>query len=754
MRAQATPIGGGAPTQRLPAAPSPVLTAGNETGTADGADGSRQQPEIDGGLSGDALYRKWQHYDRIKIGERQEAWVARTYYHGTGQWNAEQLAVLRQRKQLPTYYNRIRRKVNFLVGTEQRLRRDPKAYARHPKWEADSSAATHCLRFVQDATDAPSEVSLATADYMIQGVGVLYQSVVAVNGQADPTKRHVPADRFFYDPRSERHDFSDAKFLGLRQRIEVDSAVEMFEQAGAPQAAEMIRALGDNRGSWAGLASAEFARARVWVDDDTDSVDLIEMYYRYRGQWRLAFLIGSIKLYDRPSIFLAEDGTSRHAFNAMSCEIDEQGDRYGIVRDMIPIQDQINHRLSKLLYLLSMRQMLYEKGALVDPNRAHREFQRADGKIELQPGALEKKRVEIVQATVEIQGQAELLQSAIAEIENIGPNPGLVGRGEGINTQSGRAILAQQNAGMTELSPIFERIRTWKLRSYRIDWAAIRQFWSGERFIRVTDGREPRLLGINQVGMGPDGSLQVMNDVGRLDVDIVLEEGPDTITVREEMLDTFAKLGPNAVGPLGKVIIELSNVPDKDKLIGLVDQMSTPPPEVQAMQKRLAEIETALKEAQVGKTQADTAAQHAAIENKRADTLVKLAEILAPVEALDGSFPRAFSDVPGVQPPQAPMMLPVAPLAEAQQAPTQQGLPQMTPDAVSDSGPNGVLPDGPAPIMPLDERPPLAPGEEPLLGSPGTLPMPVRPDLPAQGGSHGVEAPEHKAVPRVRPPSE
>jgi hypothetical protein len=743
---QSIPLGQSPPDNTTFPVPTTVGLAARETGRAEGRPDSTHTADTDGGLSADRLFRMIQSYEIAKTGERNEMWVARSYYHGTGQWTMAQRAVLAQRKQLPTYYNRIRRKVNFLTGTEQRLRRDPKAYPNHPKWDADSSAATHSLRFVQTKTDAPSAFSAASLDFFVQGVGVLSQSVSVTKGQADPTKDHVPAERFIYDPRSEKHDFSDAKFLGVWQWVETDTAVEMMESVGSKQAADLVRQLGGwNSSSNSFGGQVEQAMANRWVDPQNDSIHLVELYYRYRGQWRLAFMVGTIKLYDAPSTFLNEDGTSRHPFNAVSCEIDEQGDRYGIIRDMIPVQDQINHRLSKLLHLLSTRQLLYEKGSLADPNKARREFQKPDGMIELNPGALSQKRVQIEQATVEIQGQADLLQAAISELENMGPNPGLVGRGEGINTQSGRAILAQQNAGMTELSPVFERIRAWKLKSYKIDWSAIRQFWSGPRFIRVTDGREPRLLGINQMSLVEDGngmfSVSTENNVAEVDVDIIVEEGPDTITVREEMMETFGKLGPNAVGPLGKILIELSNVPDKDKLLKMIDDLSAPPPEVSQLQQRIATLEGDLKQAQVGKAQADTAVAHANTENKRADTLVKLAGILAPPQALDQSFPRAFSDQPGVTAPD-----PILPLARqipaaSGMAPPAAGSILPPGDAVGgppgappiDPGPNGMMPDGP--ISPLASRPPpLQPGDEPRLDSNGVLPLPRdRTQIPGMG---------------------
>lgn len=720
-------------------APSSAEMVGREPGKAERV---RKHPDADPngeGLTGERLFRMYENFEMLKGGERREHMASWMYYHGR-QWSAEQIAVLRQRKQLPTYYNRIRRKVNFLVGTEQRLRRDPKAEATHPAYDNEASAGTHCLRYVQNKTDAPSQISLASLDFFVAGTGVLYQGIVSVGGNVDPTKVHVPESRFFYDTRSEKHDFSDSKYLGLWQWVEVDTAIEMMLALGNEEAADRLEGLSNFHAEGYAGTPAEWQKAKQWIDSSTSSVKLIEMYYRFRGKWRIAFLVGSVKLHDMESPFVDENGASRHAFNAQSCNIDEEGDRYGIIRDMIAVQDQINHRLSKLLHLMSTRQLAYEEGSLIDPAQAHREFMKPDGRIRLKPGALTGKNpaFKVLENAAEIKGQAELLQSAIQEIENIGPNPGLIGRGEGINTQSGRAILAQQNAGMIELSPEFDRLRSWKLRSYRLDWATCRKYWVNERWVRVADGRNSKLVGINRLVIDPKtGAVKIENNVPELHVDITIDEGPDTTTVREELLQVFSQLGPNAMTPVGKMLIELSGVPDKDRLIQMIDEMTAPPPEMMALQKRMTELEAALKAAQVEKAEADTAVAHSTIDKNRADALVKLAGILAPPEALDQSFPRGYSDTPNVEPPPPPpesvgidpswVVKDQSPKGKTAPAPQGGG---MAPPA-NDAGPNGFLPD--APQQGFGEPPLALPGDDPRLGQPGTLPMPEPGTLPAQG---------------------
>ena len=343
---------------------------------------------------------------------------------------------------------------------------------------------------------------------------------------------------------------------------------------------------------------------------------------------------------------------------AWSPYIDERGDRYGVVRNMRPMQDEVNHRRSKLLHLTNVRQIHMRRGTVEDIDATREQLSKPDGIVEHE-GSEWGKDIGLIDTQVEMKGQAELLAQAQASLENLGPNPGLIGKGGGVADQSGRAILAQRDSGMTELSPVFERLRDWKLRVYRKIWARIRQTWQGERYIRVTENPDaPKFIGINAVVEDPEtGMVQMQNRVGELDVDVVLDEGPDTIVMQEELMQTLSQLGEMATGPLGRVMIELSQVNNKDRLLEIMDKAQAPTPEVAQLQQRMQMLELAMREAAVAKT-------HSEIEKNRADAVTKMASVMIPPQAMAQTFPIPFGDYGGDEvtdmqaynpPPQAPM---------------------------------------------------------------------------------------------------
>jgi hypothetical protein len=86
---------------------------------------------------------------------------ARHYYHGD-QWTEAEIAVLQRRKQPVVTSNRIERKINAVVGIVEKLRQDPKAYARTPQHEQGADVATAVMRYCLDNNDWKSKSTRGT----------------------------------------------------------------------------------------------------------------------------------------------------------------------------------------------------------------------------------------------------------------------------------------------------------------------------------------------------------------------------------------------------------------------------------------------------------------------------------------------------------------------------------------------------------------------------------------------------------------
>lgn len=540
------------------------------------------------------LRRQYLDYLTVKQPEITEHRVARHYYHGD-QWTADEVAELKRRRQPVVTNNRVGRKIDGVVGLVERLRQDPKAYPRTPQHADGADLATAVLRYVLDSNEWESKSPECCRAAAIEGIGGIEINIEAGDrGDPDVSFDIVDPDTFFYDPRSFRADFSDARFMGVAKWIDLEVAKEMF-----PEQADTLDGIMED-----GYAlGADQDRERAWVNTSDKRLRLIDHWYIWRGKWCWAVYVGDVILMEGVSPYLDEKNRTFCRYIMFSAAVDHDGDRYGFVRNMKSSQDEINHRRSKALHLLSSRRMRVEKGAFDDLEKARREAVRPDGVIEVNKGFLAE--FEDGKSQADMVGQLQFLEEAKAEIENFGPNPALIG--QGIENKSGRAIALLQQAGIAELGPFIIAYRGWKIRVYRALWNVVQRFWTGERWIRVTDDEGlAQFIQVNGVDIDPmTGLPTIVNALGSLDVDIILDEGPDTINMMADAYDGLMALGPGFMQAFPDIALELNpNIPSgvKKKMLAKLEQRQQPNP----MEAQAAQLEMADKAAGIKKTEADT----------------------------------------------------------------------------------------------------------------------------------------------------
>lgn len=495
-------------------------------------------------------------------------------YYDTRQLTSKEISDLEARGQPPIQKNRIRGNVDYLLGAEIQGRTDPRAYPRTPKDEDAAYAITDALRYVMDNESFDIKRTQSQKNMLIEGIGICEVVVTPkFNGDPEININHIPWDRFFYDPHSRDLFFRDARYMGIVIWSDFDQAV----------------LLADNPAKAAEIIEEEFARSRTgqsetyddkplgnsWVDSKRRRVRVVQMNYWTKDGWHKVMFTGSGFLRDpRPSPYLDEDEVPENDIIAVSGYIDRDNQRSGVVRVMIDPQDEINKRSSKALHLFNTRQITVEKGAVQDPRKTRRELAKPDGYIEVNPGAIDKIRVD--SNTDMSIGNLNLLQEAKNEIDIMAPNAAL--QGQGVQNQSGRAILAQQQGGLVSLGPIFDQRRHWDWLIYRAAYNRIRQFWTSEKWIRVTDDdNAPRFVGLNvpQTNMDlwltqmqddglPEEQIQQamqelsqhpaanqpappQNPVAETDVDIKIEDAPDITTIQQEQFQSIVDLATSGM---------------------------------------------------------------------------------------------------------------------------------------------------------------------------------------------------------------
>lgn len=574
-----------------------------------------EQP--DGYLPVEKLRRQYLEFSKVKLDEITEQRNARHYYH-CDQWTSKQTKELTKRKQPIVTYNRIARKIDGVVGLVERLRQDAKAYPRTPQHEQGADIASATLRYALDTAKWDAVSSECARVCAINGMaGVEFNIVKGDHGDPEVSLDVIEVDTFFYDPRSFRPDFSDARFMGVARWLDLDTAIEMF-----PDKEEELSGLIDSGGDIE--SNQQQDRESKWIDADLKRLRVVEHWYKHRGTWCYCFYVSNTTLVEGRSPFVDEKGKSQSKYEMFSSAVDHDGDRYGFFRNLKSPQDELNQRRAKALHQLNTRRIIARAGTLANPEKTRQEAARPDGLIEWQT---EKPEFDDQRSLADMTGQLEFAKDAATEIENFGPNPALVG--QGIESKSGRAIQLLQQAGIAELGPYIIALRDWKIRVYRRMWNAIQQNWTAERWIRVTDNDGlAQFIKVNQL-TGEFGTPQIVNALGSLDVDIIVDEGPDGINAMTDAYDTMLALAQQGVQVPPQVIIKLSQLPSdiKKEVLDMLEQASQPTPQ----QVREQQIKTAGAVAEVDKIKSETAKNMATAQKTATEAELAPAEFHASV---------------------------------------------------------------------------------------------------------------------------
>ncbi len=537
----------------------------------------------------------------------------RDYYDGK-QWTAAEEAALKKRKQPIIVSNRIKPKINTLKGLESKSRTNPKALPRNQGFDEEAAeAAQDSIRYVLDDNQADQLLSECFDELIIEGTEAVEINVQPAGEEFDITIRQIRWDRQFSDPHSREKSFVDAKYLGEVVWLDQEDAVAMY-----PEAKDVISVTMAKFGV-KGQTYDDKPQLR-WADGKRKRVCLISICYKELGTWKHAiFVRGGYVQEPQPVPFKDADGNSESMYVYQSAYVDRDGNRYGAVKDWLSQQDEINKRRSKALHLLSVRQAKVSKGGVDSLTKLREELAKPDGVIEENI----RDSVQLLNNNDMAQAQFQLLAEAKAEIDGMGVNPALGGTDQRV--QSGRALEAKANSGSNEVQPILDSHQQFKNRIYRAIWNRIRQYWTEQKWVRVTDNeRNIKFVGLNQPvtmfdkvmerakgqNIDPQMLAQLKSDpqmqqiVGtknapaEMDVDIILDEVPDFAALQSEQFAQLSDLAGKGMPIPPEAIIQASSLRDKEKILKMMRgevEDGQPNPETVQAQQQIQQLSQALE---------------------------------------------------------------------------------------------------------------------------------------------------------------
>jgi hypothetical protein len=522
------------------------------------------------------LRQQYIDYLAACVQEYEEQKQSRHYYHGA-QWTPEEIEVLRKRRQPIITDNQINRKIDSVAGLVTRLRQDPKAFPRNPKNADGAEIATQAVRSVLEASAWKFIDGACATQAGIEGIaGIELKLVDGDHDDPDVAMDLVFGDDFFHDPRSLKPDFSDGRFHGLAKWLDVEAAIELF-----PDKEDELRTLMVETGF---DLTTHADREYKWIYVNEKRLRLVEHWYCHKGKWYWAFYCSMILLAQGVSPFLDERGNPMSRFVMWRANVDHDGDAYGLVRTLKGMQDEVNQRRSKALFLSNVTKLTGQKGAVDSVETARRENARPDGYIEynmgFEPPAPDPNK------SADLANQLALMQDARQQIQSyINVNPTLMAQDD---QHSGVAINYMQKAGTAELGSFLRNYCAWKLRVYKAIWNIVSRTWQAERWIRVTDNEGlAQFIQLNGLELDQWGQPVIINAIGSLNVEIAMDEGPDVANV---MQDAYEIIKDDPTIPW-QIKLEFMPMPASmkkaiEQKLAQAQQQQAPDPKLQAVQMK------------------------------------------------------------------------------------------------------------------------------------------------------------------------
>lgn len=649
---------------------------------------------------------EWWYYERERQSLNRLDMAMDCDYYDNLQWDPEDAAVLRERGQMPLVYNEVAPMVDWLIGTERRARVDWRVL---PRTEDDVELAdtkTKVLKYVADVNRVAFLRSRAFADAIKAGVGWMDDGA-----RDDPTQdilysKYEDWRNVLWDSSAYEHDLSDARYLFRWRWVDEDVALLMFPG----RANEVLRGVeeathrttdGWEEETWytahdlysIKTGTLYAAGHGELADAKRRRVKLIECQYRkparvqvvaegpmrgailHPADQALADAVGrdGSAIVDRMmmrvhfAVFtesaLLAMGPSPYRHNRFSLTpvwcYRRSRDRlpYGVIRRVRDMQQDLNKRASKALFMLNTNQIVAEEGATEDWDTLRDEADRPDGVLIHKAG----RKLELRRDTDAATGQIQMMELATRSIQRSG---GVADENMGrqTNAVSGEAIKARQLQGSVVTTEPFDNLRLATQVQGEKQLSLVEQWYTQEKVIRLTGAKGAlEWVRVNVPEVQPDGSVRYINDITASMADFVVSEQDYNGTLRQVMFDSLnqlaTRLPPEVSLRVMTIAMEFSDLPNKDeiaeqirKITGERDPNKELTPEEAAQEQQQAQMQAEAMEMQRETARAALAEQQAKVREINARAAKLEAEVAgggdaAAQDALMGVRSQASAEI-------------------------------------------------------------------------------------------------------------
>jgi hypothetical protein len=356
---------------------------------------------------------------------------------------------------------------------------------------------------------------------------------------------------------------------------------------------------------------------------------LVELRKALFPKIRLAWWAGPHFLTDVPSPYPHNDFPYVPFWGVRE---DKTNAPYSLIRWMRSPQDEVNARLSKMIWLLSAKRVIADTDAFDMPvSEVIEEAARPDAVILTNPHR-KNKNADAVRVETDFglaQQQFAVLQDAAKAIQDsAGIYSAQLGKAD-FAGQSGAAINSLVEQGSTTLAALLDNYARGRRKTGELLLSLIiEDIGSAPTTVMVEAAGKRREVRLNEPVDDEMGFTYLKNDVTRTLTSIELEDVPATPTYRAQQMQNLAELaksmGPEIQPLLASYMIRLSDFPFKDQLANAVDERLglAPPSDDPVKQQKAAQdamIQQQMQQMQLQQAQLQLEELAAKADKARAD---------------------------------------------------------------------------------------------------------------------------------------
>lgn len=539
------------------------------------------------------------------------------------QWSADERYTIESRGQQATVINTVRPTIDMVCAVASQQQADIQVIGRENSDENMATLLTGLLKHVLDNCHYDYQEKIGIRESYIGGRSWFEVGIFTDERGKDLIKvDHVPWENVYLDPFSRKPDGSDARFIIKAKWLDRDVVKTLF-----PEAEQMIDSVfeDDYHGQEYEAQLNSTGRSEFYWDAKSNRVRVCECYYKIPERVKIKVLNEDSGKEETKEIIkdvlhyvifadevILQGSATDHKANTpeldidvyplvpMYCTRDRKGRPAGLVKTLIDLQDQINKLESKFMWTMMSNRLIVEDGACDDLESVREEYQRPDGVVKLNSGGLGKIRVD--DKYRDLSFMSNHLNFLLATEQRIsGVNDSMLGLG-GTNERSGVMQSTRISQGASMQTVILENMFYARECVARVILKLIGRYYTDYRIMQIMEPNGQRVnyeFNRKEKQIDPaTGEVQerILNKIENiLYYDVILKRVSPFTNLKERQMQIFAEVLKTGTLPAeiaGKIMLELSDLPDKQDLIMQMQGIQQQQQQLAAMQAQ-AEMQAA-----------------------------------------------------------------------------------------------------------------------------------------------------------------